>query len=354
MLSRIFKSKWLWLILLIGCTCCLFPALLCATSPAGLGVWQFVTGDRWTRESLHPFPNGLPAQEIVFSPADPAIANTQFPTLGFIYADGTGREEYSLTLYEGSRSMWGVRIKTSQGMYPRWSRDGKLVFSIRGVPPTVRVIDQQGRMYGGQCNTLNHGRLTFDLQGNVLAPIYERSEVYQHYQGYTVPSSVLIARHDLKHCRINGIFLLPISADPKFVDAIGENPEGWLIASFYDFDAGTYKILLYHPVKKVQRIFLGRHPAFSDDGEWLAYYRPDDYLVVRRVGIEEEYPLTKVFNRHYKWPTAEEWGDELSLPGWSPDSAWLVYNDGYGRMYKINRESGEKVYLGEGWAPDWR
>lgn len=303
-------------------------------------------------ESRHPFPYGLPDQEIVFSPANPAHANPQFPTLGFIYADGTGREEYSLTLYEGSRSMWGVRIKTSQGMYPRWSRNGELLFSIRGIPPNVRIIDQEGRMYGAHCDTLQHGRLTFDLQGNILAPFYEGSKEYQNYQGYTVPGSVLIARHDLKHCRINGVFLLPISADPRFVEAVGENPDGWLVAQFYDFEAHTFKILLYHPTKGVKKIFPGVLPAFSDDGKWLAYYRLDGFLTIRRVETDEEHPLIRLRG----WPEREwEWEiGKLSMPGWSPDGKWLVYSFPYKGIYKVNRESGQEFYLAPGWAPDWR
>lgn len=303
-------------------------------------------------EPERPFPHGLPEQEIVFSPYNPDLANSQAPTIGFIYADGTGREEYSLTLYEGSRFLLGGKMKTSQGMDPRWSRDGELLFSIRGVPPVVRVIDKQGRMYGAQCDTLDQGRLTFDLQGNILAPFYEGSRVYQNYQGYAMPGSVLVARHDLKNCRINGVFLLPISADPRFVSAIGENPDGWLVAQFYDFEAHTLKILLYHPTKGVKKIFLGVLPAFSDDGEWLAYYRPDGFLTLRRVETDEEHPLVRIRG----WPEREwEWKiSELSMPGWSSDGQWLVYNDLYGRMHKVNRESGEEFYLAPGWSPDWR
>lgn len=301
-------------------------------------------------ETSVPFPRGLPQQEIVFSPDAPHLANPQSRTLGFLNADGTGRREYSITLYEGARSMIGTRMKTSQGLYPRWSYNGELLFSIRGVPPAVRVIDQRGRMFGTHCDTLEQGRLTFDLEGNILAPFYQGSEVYQRYQGYAMPRSVLIARHNLKNCRINGILLLPIAADPRFVNSIGENPYGWLVADFYDFEEHTYKILLYHPENNVQRIFPGRHPSFSDDGEWLAYYRSDGYLVVQRVTSGEEFPLVKVDSQGKDIL----WAREFSMPGWSPDSEWLVYNDSSGKMYKIHRENGQQVYLGDGWSPDWR
>lgn len=318
----------------IGCGLCLTSLWLKGKAP---------------RESELPFPHGLPEQEIVFLPYNPRLANSQAPTFGFIYADGTGREEYTLAIYQGARPMgMGGRMKTSQGLWPRWSHNGDLLFSVPGVPPAVRVIDRRGRMYGAQCYTLEQGRLTFDLQGNILAPIYEGSEEYRNYRGYAMPGFVLVARHDLKNCHISGVFLLPISADPRFVDAIGENPDGWLVANFYDFEVRTFKILLYHPARNIQEVFPGRHPAFSDDGEWLAYYRPDGYLAIRHVETGEECSLIRVRD----W---NEWtAYEASMPGWSPDSKWLVYNTSFGRMYKVNRENGQEFYLGAGWAPDWR
>ncbi|MBC7227645.1 MAG: hypothetical protein H5T61_10490 [Thermoflexales bacterium] len=205
-------------------------------------------------------------------------------------------------------------------------------------------------MFGSRCDTLEQGRLTFDQEGNILAPFYQGSAAYQKYRGYAKPNSVLVARHDLKNCRIDGVFWLPIAADPRFVESIGESPSGWLVANFYDFEEHEYKILLYHPGEKVRRIFPGRHPSFSDNGEWLAYYRPDEYLVIHKVSTGEERPLVKVESQ---WD-GMLWGSEFSMPGWSPDSEWLVYNDSFGRIYKIQRESGQRIYLGKGWSPDWR
>jgi Tol biopolymer transport system component len=44
----------------------------------------------------------------------------------------------------------------------------------------------------------------------------------------------------------------------------------------------------------------------------------------------------------------------VSMPGWSPDNQWLVYNTVNGDIFKINIETGENIYLTYGWAPDWR
>lgn len=352
MLSRIFKSKWLWLILLIGCTCCLFLALLCAISPLApyfspYGWWRVITGDRWTRENPHPFPKGLPAQPIVFMPdADPVVADADSKSLGFMYPDGTGRIEYTLELYENARSMWGTKIKDSHALFPRWSPKGDLVFSIAGPPPNVRLIDSRGRMYGEECNSLRGGVINFDPQGNILGMIYESSPLYRKYQDYAQEGTVLVARHDLRGCRIVGVLLLPVAV--RGIGSVSESSQGWITGSFYDPTAGVSQVLLYHPGLKVKEVFPGTAPSFSDDGLWLAYYRPDGYLVVRSVTGGNERVITKVI------PYPEDWLSYVSMPGWSPDGQWIVYNTPDGKIYKVHRESGEKVYLGYGWAPDWR
>jgi len=163
-----------------------------------------------------------------------------------------------------------------------------------------------------------------------------------------MPGSVLVGRYDLKNCRINGVILLPAF---KFMDSIGENSSGWLVADFFDPDTRTRQVLLYHPERGIREIFPGAHPSFSDDGEWLAYYRPDGYLVIRRVESGEERALVKVEGAKRE---VTYWPEMLSMPGWSADGKWLVVNDSSGKMYIVHRESGQMKYIGPGWAPDWR
>jgi hypothetical protein len=302
------------------------------------GVWENTT----------PFPAGLPLREIVFAPDPPYLASSRFRTLGFVHPDGTGRVEYRFALYDGSRSMWGARLVTSQGLFPRWSLQGELLFSMRGIPPVVRLITQEGKMFGFQCDAPLGGRLNFDPQGNIIAFFNVYSSIYQNYQGYQMPGSVLVGRHDLKNCRMNGVILLPAL---EFMDSIGENSSGWLVTDFYDSDTKTWQVLLYHPERGTREVFPGLHPSFSDDGEWLAYYRPDGYLVIRRVEGGEEQVLVEVEGAKEEFTN---WPEMLSMPGWSGDGKWLVVNDSFGRMYIIHRENGQKKYIGPGWAPDWR
>ncbi len=300
--------------------------------------------DRWTHEARQPFPEGLPPRELVYVPPGPPVRS-----LGFARPDGTGRVERTLKFYTGWRSMWGIRIPTSQAFYPRWSQDGKkLLFSVQGPFPGARVIDASGRMYGEGCDTLDEGKWTFDPYGNVLAPIPRRSSIHQEFRPYMRPDAVLIARHRLETCSVEGFFLLPIRADRVW--AIGETRQGWITANFTRFTDRTPRILLYHPEQNIQKVFPGEDPAFSDDGRWLAYYDPDGLLIVREVEGERERVLLRVDRARFTSHGAS-W---LSMPGWSPDGTQLIYNDPLGRMYAVDRNTGTRIYVGEGWTPDWR
>ncbi len=301
-------------------------------------------------ENRHPFPHGLPPHEIVFAPENPYRWNPGAPTLGFLHPDGSGREIYRLfPLYEGARVMFfGRRPAPSHGIYPRWSPTGALVFSFHGTPPNIRRIDPDGRMVGQDCDTLYGGELAFDAQGNLLAPLYPYSHAYRKAPPEARPGVVWIARHDLQHCRIAGFLPLPIAIDPRFVGPIAENRAGWVAAEFPDFETHERKILLYHPTRGVRLVFPGSHPAFSDDGTWLAYYAPDGMLMVRPVEGGTARPLVRAFS------PGKESSLEVYMPGWSPDGEWLVYNTPQGEIYKVHRESGQRVYLGPGWTPDWR
>jgi len=353
--SRPDKGKWLLLIPFIGCGICLLLFLLCYISPAGpylVAGARLIVGD-WRRENPLPFPEGLPNYEIVFIPyTDPDELNPRPPTLGFIHPDGTGRVEYTFELYSGARSMWGLKIATSKAFYPRWSSRGSLLFSIGGVPPHVRMIDPSGRMYGEKCDAISGSKLTFDLRENILGLIYELSQTYRAYEPYVQPDSLLIARHDLKNCRIDGTFYLPISVDPGFIWAIGENAQRWVIGSIHKSEMDKEQVVLYHPLRNIFKVFPGQNPSFSDDGRWIAYYRPDGRLVVRNVESDEEHVVVRAIDH-----PVEFWSPEsscVSMPGWSPDGEWLVYSSIFGKMYKVHWRSGQKVYLGYGWAPDWR
>ncbi len=117
------------------------------------------------------------------------------------------------------------------------------------------------------------------------------------------------------------------------------------MTNYYDFETNQDMILLFDQRTSETTSFAGIYPSFSDDGRWLAYYTADGNLIVRDLATDEERVLVRgVFS----------YARTVSMPGWSPDSRWLVYNTQEGMIFKVNRETGERVYLTDGWAPDWR
>jgi RHS repeat-associated protein len=212
----------------------------------------------------------------------------------------------------------------SKASYPRWSPQGDLVF-ILGGRFAARLIDgRTGRMYGWGC----------DAFYGSAPPAFEG------------PEATLHARLDLRTCRVHGLLHIPRLEGLTFW-AKGESPDGWILASGGSSQTGG-RILLYHPARGLQEVFPGSGPAFSRDGAWLAYYDPEGYLVVRPVEAPRPQRLVRVFD------PATEQGGWLAPPGWSPDGTRLVYGTPQGRMFVVDRRTGQVRELGPGWAPDWR
>jgi Tol biopolymer transport system component len=85
-------------------------------------------------------------------------------------------------------------------------------------------------------------------------------------------------------------------------------------------------------------------PAWSKDGEWLAYNFMD--------GSSGSLPL---------YVSKKDGSGQKSLgvksndtPAWSPDGEWLVYERDT-NIYKFNLQTGQEIKIFEGGAsPDWR
>lgn len=320
--------------------------LLCVLAPLLLFLTACVIGKG--KELEYPLNGGIPQSEIVFMPdAGPVYVKQETKTLGFVNASGSNRQEYTFTLFGGSVSMFNVRYATLHAFSPRWSMSGnELAFSIPDPIQNMRLIGEDGKMYGRTCTDISGSALTFDLQGNVFAEITKHALVYEDYKDMT--DSALIARYDLKSCQIVAVFSLPVPFG-SFVGEISESDQGVLSAAFYDFDTHLDSILLYDETTGEYQTFPGFHPSLTEDGALLAYYSMAGALVIRdmRTGMERE--LLHFFPANDDWPPRF-----MSMPGWSPDHQWLVYNTPEGEIFKINIETGENIYLTYGWVPDWR
>jgi hypothetical protein len=297
-------------------------------------------------EPALPLQGGIPRDEIVFMPdGDPIHTKNNGKTLGFVNPDGTGKVEFTFRIVGGSRSNFGERYSTQQVDYPRWSRSGDmLMFSIRSAPPNIRIIDNQGMMYGRSCDIV-YQAFTFDSRNNILGTIYEYSPIYEKYKNEMTSNATLIARYDLLTCAALEVFSLPVPQD-SLLGNIGEADNGLITAQVYN---DPDRIIIYNPMSKASVEFPGYYPSLSHDGKWLAYYSLSGNLMVRDTQNGTERAITKVFSANYSSDSRY-----LFIPGWSPDEKWLVYNTPNGKIYKVNIETGENVYITDGWAPDWR
>jgi Tol biopolymer transport system component len=81
----------------------------------------------------------------------------------------------------------------------------------------------------------------------------------------------------------------------------------------------------------------------------MAYFDKSGNLIVRNIESDNERTIITISKSDTDFDP-----DYVYLPGWSPDMKWLVYNTEEGEIYKVNIETGENIYLTDGWAPDWR
>jgi len=289
----------------------------------------------------------IPQSDIVFMPdADPVHAKIDSKTLGFINADGSNRQEYTFTTVGGALSNFGYQIPGTYASHPRWSMAGdEIVFYLRDLPPLMRLIDKDGRMYGKKCVDIGSSDLALDLDGFAFVVILERDQGYEDYK--EISDTALIARYDIKSCKVVSVFSVPVLFG-YLRGPIQEAENGLLTAEFWDTDEQMDKILLYNPTTGDSQTFPGYHPSLTKDGSMLAYYAIDGNLVVRDIETGEE----RYLPLRIKSPVAS-YENLVSVPGWSPDNQWLVYNTADGDIFKINLETEEKIYLTYGWAPDW-
>lgn len=299
------------------------------------------------KELLYPLNGPLPQSDIVFMPDGSPRSTTTDATLGFINADGYNRQEYTFTLIGGAPSMFGQDIPTYYASFPRWSKKGQeVVFTIRNTAPNIRIIDENGRMWGKECDDIDAGFVTTDKNGYVLSSISKYDKAFE--DNMETGQTVFVARYDLKSCQVVSLFSLPVPFN-SMVCEINESEDGYITASYYDFEKREDRILIYDTKTNECQTLPGYHPSLSDDGSLMAYYNRQGMLVIRNMKTGMGRELIRVFPAN-----SESRINDLSMPGWSPDKEWLVYNTPEGEIYKINIETKENTYLTYGWTPDWR
>jgi len=308
----------------------------------------FLASCKKEEETEYPLNGPIPQRDIVFMPdADPIHAEIDSKTLGFINADGSARQEYTFMLFGGAMSNFGKQIPIRTASHPRWSMDGdEITFYIRNTAPNMRLIDQDGKMHGQNCEDIESSEFTLDSNGYALIGITQHDAVYEKYKD--IANEALVARYDLKSCRVVAVFSVPVPMD-RLTGEIQEAENGLFAAAYWDGREEIYKILLFDPVSGESQTLTGYHPSLTEDGTMLAYFNRSGVLIVRELETGKESRLEYVIP-----PPQESYRGYVAMPGWSPDKQWLVYNTPEGEIFKINVETKENIYLTHGWAPDWR
>lgn len=304
-------------------------------------------------KTLSGLANGLPDRDIVFIPieSDPVHINQEANTLGFINADGSGLALYRFEMKGGSLSNFGFPYYTSVAFRPRWAADGTAVFFL--LPdsgPNLRVIRSDGEIVGQDCYIVAHATSTSDTAGNVYGVVDENAPIWNNYKDRMGRNAWLIIRFSLLECAVKGEFMLPSKSEWRFPNDIGESDGGTIVVNYYDSASRNEKILIVDSITGRQYSFDGYHPALNNDGNILAYYKADGALVIRDVFTNEE----KILDNALQNEKVQDISSYFSTPGWSPDNQWLVYNTANGQIFKINIKTLEKIYLADGWHPDWR
>jgi len=285
---------------------------------------------------------GFPEREIVFQFPSGIPENTP---LGFIRSDGTGL----------------ITRTVAPGLYtimPTWSPDGEhIAFRTNSLstgsylsPNRPRVISHEGHPLG-MCQEWedSHGRIWVTAEGKLLLSL----ELAEERRGCIVLA-------DFHSCEVLAeLFEASSTVDVELLDSATLSIQGWLAVSriIKQELPAKAEILVIDPVShEIQVVGNGLAPAWSQDGEWLAYTALDGIYIVRRDGTRSR-KLVELDSRREN-DAGLGWSDSLPTPSWSPDGKWLVYHRLTSTgpfIYKVSVESGIEIEIFEGGMyPDWR
>ena len=269
----------------------------------------------------------LPEQEIVFFP------EMTYDTLGFIYPDGSGFVTRTVEMSEGFFKDLVKMSSPSITFWITWSPDGHyLATSINwyqrggGIPMLLSTSGEFLLCLDNESPPYSSGR-SWVVSDATLITVDNRSN----------QETDRVLLFDMKNC--TEISTLYFSQPDEGISEATLSTQGWLAIARGVKDRGL-EILITDPERDKEIVLSGgQWPAWSRDGEWLAYTIYEDGLyVVRKDGSEKR----KLVDN-----------PRVGEASWSPDGAWLVY--GRRTIYKINVETGEEYELYQGGNhPNWR
>jgi Tol biopolymer transport system component len=296
----------------------------------------------------------LPPRDIVFQVSSGDLGDEH--RVGFIDGDGSGLTYVTVT------------SRVSPVVRPAWTPDGTLlVFRNYHRYQLVAAGHRELRQFKTDAHSmaaptgtghevviaLNAGGvahiMTYDLDAGDIVKLLEGAEE----RGVSLGTNPL---HD-------GLLV--------YVRSAGPNPE----CGRTEY---VYEVVLLDTGPRAERVLVRSSgagseaileaPAFSPDGEWIAYTAADGIYLMHADGSDPRRVAQVDMLRDCGDGTFGCWDDSPPRASWSPDSRWLVYHrcrvpapdtcvggaDDH-NIYKLNVETGEETLLVEGGLnPYWR
>jgi len=285
------------------------------------GCWLLLVGcqSSW-RE---PFPD----REIVYG--------KDLETVVFVHPDGSDPIEVKFDHWTG-QTWYYLR-------HPLWSKSGKKIYFL-----TKWGVSLVGL---GHPAYWEEGELLHECKD--LGWVYQIEEMDEDTV-FMLTKDQQIVLADLEQCEVIKTVLdfSELEQDP-FSGVYGISYSVKEEALLYGLVLQKEDHIVRFDMKTGQSQVLGRGlaPAWSPDGQVIAYIRDDGVYVMNADGSG-----SRKLAEHGWFDELNPTRDERVLR-WSPDGKWVLYHwleDGSLVIYRIEIATGKQEVIGEGFYPDWR
>jgi WD40-like Beta Propeller Repeat len=272
--------------------------------------------------------SGIPDREIVFS-----FYDDEGHHIGFINAVGSGLEKRQVKIPAGSFRLLRPLDRYTQAFHHAvlWSKNGDAIgmqYYYDGIPTygIPFIIDRHedftycSREISPRGTDIDSRSIQFTGENKIFA----------------VENDATVASYDLETCERTGE-LYKAANNSNIVEAVFSE-ENWL--ALWQRLNGEYQTTILSPNRTVQVSIVGAEdPAWSKDGEYLAFVKEDGLYMIRRNGED----LTKLAAGYFY------------CPSWGPNGKQLVVEEQPKGIVIIDIASSEITTIFEGGrCPDWR